>query len=752
MMSEGAIQRLSGSENRYRLLFERSKDGILIVTPGGAIVDANPAWLGMFGYSREEFSKLNSVDLYANPSERAQFLSRMTEAGFVRDEVLYRRKDGSTFVGERTSAAVKNESGAVVAYQTIARDVTERSQAARALRDSEQKYRSLFEQSMDAICLASPGGHILEANKAYLDLFGYSRDDLATLNVEDQYVDSDRRTRFLEWMATHDTLVNDDVQFRRRDGTTMDCLHSAVARRGEDGGVLGYQSSIRDVTEMRRARESERQQHMFAERLMETSPACVLTFDAGSKVISANPETERVLGLAREDVLGMTAGKELAWLDASGNPLQDEPIRSVLSSGLPIYGIECTVQLPAGRRILSVSAAPLFSGDDSVTGVVATVEDITERKQMEEDIRRSYDTQAAIDAILKVSLEDLSLEQILERSLDAILAIPWLAFESRGCVFLVEDEPGVLRMKAQRGLAPPIQEACSRLQFGRCLCGRAAQTGGTQYAEGLDPRHEITYEGITHHGHYCVPIVSAGEVLGVVNVYVREGHRRDKREEEFLDAAANTLAGVIERKKRESEKERLLERLQKALAATIEAMSAAVDARDPYTSGHQRRVALIADAIAGEMGAGDEVRQAVSMAGQVHDLGKLQIPAEILAKPGRLSPIEFELIKCHSQASYDILKNIDFPWPVADIALQHHERLDGSGYPQGLKGNEMRLEARILAVADVFEAMSSHRPYRAAPGAEAALEELQRNRGKLFDPDAVDACVRLVRDRGFTPA
>jgi len=246
--------------------------------------------------------------------------------------------------------------------------------------------------------------------------------------------------------------------------------------------------------------------------------------------------------------------------------------------------------------------------------------------------------------------------------------------------------------------------------------------------------------------------VSAGEVLGVVNVYVREGHRRDKREEEFLDAAANTLAGVIERKKRESEKERLLERLQKALAATIEAMSAAVDARDPYTSGHQRRVALIADAIAGEMGAGDEVRQAVSMAGQVHDLGKLQIPAEILAKPGRLSPIEFELIKCHSQASYDILKNIDFPWPVADIALQHHERLDGSGYPQGLKGNEMRLEARILAVADVFEAMSSHRPYRAALGAEAALEELQRNRGKLFDPDAVDACVRLVRDRGFTPA
>jgi len=157
----------------------------------------------------------------------------------------------------------------------------------------------------------------------------------------------------------------------------------------------------------------------------------------------------------------------------------------------------------------------------------------------------------------------------------------------------------------------------------------------------------------------------AGEVLGAPNVYVTEGHRHDKREDEFLNAVANTLAGIIERKRREREREKLLERLQKTLSATIEAMSAAVEARDPYTSGHQRGVTFIARAIADEMGASDEVRHAVSMAGEVHDLGKLQIPAEILSKPGRLTPLEFLMIKEHPQAGYDILKNIDFPWPIS---------------------------------------------------------------------------------------
>ena len=186
-----------------------------------------------------------------------------------------------------------------------------------------------------------------------------------------------------------------------------------------------------------------------------------------------------------------------------------------------------------------------------------------------------------------------------------------------------------------------------------------------------------------------------------------------------------------------------------SMEKTINALALALEMRDPYTAGHQKRVAQLAGAIAGEMNRPyDEVR-GIRLAALIHDIGKIQVPSEILSKPGKLTEIEFELIKSHSQVGYDILKEIEFPWPIADIVYQHHERLDGSGYPRGLKGDEIMLQARIIAVADVVEAMSSHRPYRAALGTEEALAELKEKRGISYDPDVVDACLRLFKEKGF---
>lgn len=190
-------------------------------------------------------------------------------------------------------------------------------------------------------------------------------------------------------------------------------------------------------------------------------------------------------------------------------------------------------------------------------------------------------------------------------------------------------------------------------------------------------------------------------------------------------------------------------KLRTSLFDFISAMAATVEVRDPYTAGHQRRVADLATSIATEMALPRERVDGLHLAGVVHDFGKIQVPAEILSKPGRLSELEFAIIKQHPQTGHDILKGIDFPWPIAQTVLQHHERLDGSGYPQGLKGEAILLEARILAVADVVEAMMSHRPYRAGLGLEAALEEIGRNRGVRYDPDVVDACLRLFRERGY---
>ncbi|HQT26759.1 MAG TPA: HD-GYP domain-containing protein [Burkholderiales bacterium] len=181
----------------------------------------------------------------------------------------------------------------------------------------------------------------------------------------------------------------------------------------------------------------------------------------------------------------------------------------------------------------------------------------------------------------------------------------------------------------------------------------------------------------------------------------------------------------------------------------IEAISATVEMRDPYTAGHQRRVSNLAAAIAKEMGLQEDRIYGISLAGIVHDLGKIHIPAEILSKPSRLGELEYSMIKIHPQAGYDILKGIDFPWPIAKIVLQHHERLDGSGYPGGLSGDDILLEARILSVADVVESMTSHRPYRPGLGLGAALDEIEKGRGSRYDPEAVDSCLRLFREHRF---
>ena len=190
-----------------------------------------------------------------------------------------------------------------------------------------------------------------------------------------------------------------------------------------------------------------------------------------------------------------------------------------------------------------------------------------------------------------------------------------------------------------------------------------------------------------------------------------------------------------------------LERLRKTLEGTIQAIGIMLSKKDPYTEGHQKRVANLASAIAKEMGLSDDQVEGIRIAGILHDVGKISVPSEILSRPSKLKDMEFELIKTHSQFSFEILKEIEFPWPIARISIQHHERMNGSGYPFGLANGNILMEARILAVADVVESMSSHRPYRPAFGIDLALEEISRNRGVLYDADVVDVCVRLFHEK-----
>jgi PAS domain S-box-containing protein/putative nucleotidyltransferase with HDIG domain len=506
------------------------------------------------------------------------------------------------------------------------------------------------------------------------------------------------------------------------------------------------------------------------------------------------------------------------------------------------------------------------------------MEEIQERRNAEEEIERNYQIQSVVNSILRTSSETLSLKEQMEKILDLILSIPWLSIQSKGSIFVSDESKRVLTMTAQRGLAEVLLEKCGKLPYGRCLCGRAAMSQETIFADCIDDRHDVKFDGMMPHGHYCVPILSSNRVLGVINLYVKHGHRRKSSEEEFLTAVANTLAGIIERNRsqyvlREREEQLLsivqsttdaiisvdgdgrvvlwnrgaenifgyredeiigetldiiipegvrdthknalgsavsmgrlqnvgrtvevvavgkdgreipielslaswkgnggkmfftgvlrdisrrkqtemelknnIEKLRKTMGGVIQTMALTVEAKDPYTAGHQRRVADLARAIACEMNMDFELVDGIRMAGVVHDIGKIYVPSEILSKPGRLNDIEMSLIRLHAKVGYDILKTIEFPWPVAQIVYQHHERMDGSGYPQGLKGQDIIIEARVINVADVVEAMTYHRPYRPALGIDVAIDEITKNSGRFYDPDVVAACIRLFRDKGF---
>jgi len=207
---------------------------------------------------------------------------------------------------------------------------------------------------------------------------------------------------------------------------------------------------------------------------------------------------------------------------------------------------------------------------------------------------------------------------------------------------------------------------------------------------------------------------------------------------------------MSERVKAEKDRKKSSERIKTVLHQTIQAVSMAMEKRDQYTAGHQQKVATIAVAIANTMGLPEQQVEGIRLGSTIHDIGKIYVPAEILTRPGKITPEEFAIIKSHSKVGYEIIKDVDFPWPVAQMILQHHERQDGSGYPQGLSNNEMILEAKIISVADVVEAMASHRPYRASLGVDCALDEISKHRGSLYDADVVDACLKIFKEDEFT--
>ncbi len=744
--------KLKESEEKYRSLIEDVLDsssvGIFILDSDFKVVWVNRAlerYLGLrreevIGKDKRELIRNQIKDIFEDPNGFAEKLLTAYESntyiehfechvlpGVEREERWLNHWSQPIRSGRYAGGRVEHYT-----------DITDRKKLETSLKDSEERMRLLIDTSPDAIFSVDLNGRFLSANRVMVERLGYSQEELLKMNIRDvitpEYLPllASRVKRVLNGEALHEP---GEYEVIGKDGQRFWIAVNSAPLYDTDG-IIGFLGIARDVTEKVNLQRRLSAIHALGRKF--------ILFQDEEKIAQAVVEAAReVLGM--EDCslyLVHEDGKKLrlkAHLRDLPNKLRELPLDSThgvivaaARAGETIYVPDVSQDqryLPGKEDNQSEVCVPL-----KVRGRVIGVLNAESPTQDAFNIsdRRLLETLADTAA---VALENARLFTSLRCSEEQFRSVA----ESAADAIIIGDDEG--KIVFWNEAAQDIFGYAAEEVIGRSIAILMPERFRKTFSERIELQRKT------------------GAVSTAKKRVVRPGLRKDGNEfpAEISYAGwkvgdkkfyAAVIRDITERIAAEEVLRESYERLQRTMEGIIEALEAAIELRDPYTAGHQLRVAKLAVAIAEEMGIPADQISGLRYACLVHDIGKLAVPAEILSKPSSLTDTEFALIKLHPQQAYDILKEIDFPWPVADIVLQHHERLDGSGYPQGLKGDEIMLEARILAVADIVEAISSHRPYRPALGIEVALSEIKEKRGTLYDPEVVDACVSVF-EKGF---
>ncbi len=583
----------------------------------------------------------------------------------------------------------------------LERSALDQKRVKEALRESEEKYRLLFEYSPLGNFYFDEKGVIVACNDHFVDIIGSSKEVLIGLDLfalrDQKIVDSIRQ------VLEGQTVFYEDVyhSVTAKKSTPVRVIFTPVHLEGK--GIIGGVAMIEDITERRRAEAALRESEEHYRSLVENADEAIIVIQDG-RIRFVNARAVEAFGYSVQEFMSipvfelvhpedrdMVIRRYLEKINGDAAPTR-HTYRALYKKGLVAW----------------IEISSILINWEGRPATLNLITDITDRKKSEDALREREEKYRTI----LESIEDGYFEQDLY-----------------GNFIFVNDSMSRIYGYSKEELI------------------------------GLNYKQYTDFESGRKCFHIYLNIYKTGKPGKVVDFdIVRKDNTRRHVESSvslIRDPTGKPIAfrgivrDVTERKQSEEALSQSFVKLRAALAATVQATAMMVETRDPYTAGHQRRVADMGRAIALEMQLTDEQIEGIHMAGMVHDLGKISVPSEILSKPTRLTDLERRLIKTHSQAGYDILKDIEFPWPIARIVLEHHERMDGSGYPNGLKGDQVLPESRILAVADVVEAMASHRPYRAGLGIEAALAEIEANRGTLYDPVVADVCLKLFREKGY---
>ncbi|RCX32723.1 HD domain-containing phosphohydrolase [Thioalbus denitrificans] len=518
--------------------------------------------------------------------------------------------------------------------------------------------------------------------------------------------------------------------------------------------VIGASLVVYLIARRRERSETElRESEAHFRALYENAPLGYQSLDAQGRILDVNRAWQETLGYERGEVIGRWFGE---LLPETQQALFRERFPRFKHDG-HIHAVEFDLRRKDGTYLTVIYDGRI--GLDSNGHFLRThciLEDITERRRAELHLRRlnrALRTLSECNQALVRSPDESSLLQSICRTLVEQGGYPlaWIGFAG-------QDAAKTVLPAAHAGAGGDylnrITVTWGDDPLGQGPVGRTIRTGEPVVVRRIeaDPDFSPWFEVAREHGFGSIaalPLFNGDQVAGSLAVYAREPEVFDKEEMALLGELADDVSYGLRALHTSAERDRIRGHLGQALLQTVRAVARTVEARDPYTAGHQERVAELATAIATEIGWDTERAEGLRLAALIHDIGKIYIPAEILTRPGAITPIEMSLIRTHARVGFEIMQDVVTPWPLARAILQHHERLDGSGYPEGLTGDAILPEAQILAVADVVEAMASHRPYRPALRIEQALMEIEAGRGSRYNGMMVDACLRVFRDRGF---
>lgn len=677
------------------------------------------------------------------------FKQALREGGFRTD---YRTIDGR-WLELAFDPVIEN--GKKVGVSVVGRDVTDRRLAEEARKSREARLHTVIYKAPIGI-LIHRDRISLFANQKWLDMHG----------LEDSTEVVGRPVE--NWLAPAGRCLAEERARMRRCGVSVPEEYESMALRADGSEfpvqVMGTEVHLEDgqaklvfmtdISQRRTSEEALRASEARFRGYFDLPLVGMALTSPENGFIAANDRFCEILGYPREELTGIN------WIELTHPDDRDAELVQfvrLLAGEIDTYSLDKRFIRKDGLTVWTVmSIGCVRKPDGKVDTICSFLDDITASKVAKATLQKHIRELKLLSEINASLLKAHSEHELLEDYCRIIVETGGYKMAWVGFPVEADDKPvqPVACFGDNTGYLKRVHISWAEIDRGMGPVGRAIRSGRIQYSEDIatDPNFQIWRRHALKAGFrsvIAVPFHQSDGEWACLMTYGAEPMPWSDAEQKLMEQVASALGFGIKSLRTAIAKEQYQRDLHSSLEQTIQVIADTVDQRDPYTAGHQRRVGDLCMQVARKMGMDEDRVRGLALAATIHDLGKIAIPAEILAKPGRLTPIQFSLVKEHVQLGYEIIKDVRFPWPIREMIQQHHERMDGSGYPMGLKGHALLPESRILMVADVVEAMTNHRPYRAARGIEIALEEIDRGRGSKFDEATVDAFLDLFRKDGY---